>query len=47
MAELKTLNDLFIQRLKYVYDAEQRLTKALPQLSKPRKDCSARTAMFQ
>ena len=34
MAELKTLNDLFIQKLKYVYDAEQRLTKALPQLSK-------------
>jgi ferritin-like metal-binding protein YciE len=34
MAELKTLNELFVQKLKYVYDAEQRLTKALPQLSK-------------
>jgi ferritin-like metal-binding protein YciE len=34
MAELKTLNDLFIQKLKHVYDTEQRLTKALPKLSK-------------
>ena len=34
MAELKTLNELFVQKLKYVYDAEQRLTKALPKLSK-------------
>ena len=30
MAEMKTLNELFIQKLRYVYDAEQRLTEALP-----------------
>jgi ferritin-like metal-binding protein YciE len=36
MSEMRTLNDLFVQKLKYVYDAdaEQRLTKALPKLSK-------------
>jgi ferritin-like metal-binding protein YciE len=34
MAEPKSLNDLFLQKLRYVYDAEQRLVKALPQLSK-------------
>jgi ferritin-like metal-binding protein YciE len=34
MADMKSLNDLFIQKLRYVYDAEQRLVKALPKLSK-------------
>jgi ferritin-like metal-binding protein YciE len=33
MARPESLNDLFIQKLKHVYDAEQRLTKALPKLS--------------
>jgi ferritin-like metal-binding protein YciE len=33
MARAESLNDLFIQKLKHVYDAEQRLTKALPKLS--------------
>jgi ferritin-like metal-binding protein YciE len=34
MAQMKSLHDLFVQKLRYVYDAEQRLTKALPQMSK-------------
>ncbi|HEX5474553.1 MAG TPA: DUF892 family protein [Vicinamibacterales bacterium] len=34
MATPRSLNDLFIQKIRYVYDAEQRLTKALPKLSK-------------
>ncbi len=34
MAELKNLEDLFVQKLRYVYDAEQRLTKALPKMAK-------------
>src|SRR5215831_723708 len=34
MSEPKSLNDLFVQKLRYVYDAEQRLVKALPKLSK-------------
>lgn len=34
MADLKTLNDLFLQKLRFVYDAEQRLTKALPKMAK-------------
>jgi ferritin-like metal-binding protein YciE len=34
MAQPKSLNDLFNQKLRYVYDAEQRLVKALPKLSK-------------
>jgi ferritin-like metal-binding protein YciE len=33
MARPESLNDLFIQKLKHVYDAEQRLTKALPKLA--------------
>ncbi len=33
MADVKNLNDLFVQKLRYVYDAEQRLTKALPKLA--------------
>jgi ferritin-like metal-binding protein YciE len=32
MADAKTLNDLFIRELRRAYDAEQRLTKALPKL---------------
>jgi ferritin-like metal-binding protein YciE len=34
MTRPESLNDLFIQKLKHVYDAEQRMTKALPKLSK-------------
>src|SRR5918992_5090675 len=34
MDEMKSLNELFIQKLRQMYDAEQRLTKALPKLSK-------------
>jgi len=34
MAEPKSLNDLFVQKLRFMYDAEQRLVKALPKLSK-------------
>ncbi len=34
MAQPQSLNDLFVQKLRYVYDAEQRLVKALPKLSK-------------
>ena len=34
MADMKSLNDLFVQKLRYVYDAEERLVKALPKLSK-------------
>src|SRR5919198_6608536 len=34
MTRPESLNDLFIQKLRYVYDAEQRLVKALPKLSK-------------
>jgi len=33
MATPQSLGDLFVQKLKYVYDAEQRLTKALPKLA--------------
>ncbi|HWF84774.1 MAG TPA: DUF892 family protein [Vicinamibacterales bacterium] len=33
MARPESLNDLFVQKLKHVYDAEQRLTKALPKLA--------------
>jgi ferritin-like metal-binding protein YciE len=33
MAELKNLNDLFVHTLRRVYDAERRLTKALPKLA--------------
>jgi len=33
MASARSLNDLFMQKLKYVYDAEQRLAKTLPKLS--------------
>jgi ferritin-like metal-binding protein YciE len=33
MATPESLNDLFVQKLKHVYDAEQRLSKALPKLS--------------
>jgi ferritin-like metal-binding protein YciE len=34
MSRLESLNDLFVQKLKHVYDAEQRLAKTLPKLSK-------------
>jgi ferritin-like metal-binding protein YciE len=34
MAKLTTLNDLFPQKLRFAYDAEQRLTKALPKMAK-------------
>ena len=34
MADMKTLDDLFVHKLRRVYDAEQRLTKALPKLVK-------------
>lgn len=34
MADPKSLNDLFVQRLRYLYDAEKRLVDALPKLSK-------------
>jgi len=34
MAELKSLSDLFLTKLRHIYDTEQRLTKALPKLSK-------------
>jgi len=33
MATPQSLNDLFVQKLKYLYDAEQRLTKVLPKLA--------------
>src|SRR5688572_1756519 len=33
MATPQSLSDLFVQKLKYLYDAEQRLTKALPKLA--------------
>jgi len=33
MADPKSLRDLFVQKLKYLYDAEQRLVKALPDLA--------------
>ena len=33
MARPESLNDLYVQKLKHVYDAEQRLTKALPKMS--------------
>jgi ferritin-like metal-binding protein YciE len=32
MADVNTLNDLFIENLRRAYDAEQRLVKALPKL---------------
>src|SRR5438445_13619270 len=32
MADIENLTDLFIQKLRRVYDAEKRLMKALPQL---------------
>ncbi|HEY7291017.1 MAG TPA: ferritin-like domain-containing protein [Vicinamibacterales bacterium] len=34
MADPKTLNDLFVHKLRRIYDAEQRLVKALPKMSK-------------
>lgn len=34
MAELRTLADLFVHTLRRVYDAERRLTKALPKMAK-------------
>jgi ferritin-like metal-binding protein YciE len=34
MTRPESLNDLFVQKLRHVYDAEQRLSKALPKLSK-------------
>jgi ferritin-like metal-binding protein YciE len=33
MADPKSLRDLFVQKLKYIYDAEQRLVKTLPKLA--------------
>jgi ferritin-like metal-binding protein YciE len=32
--KLQSIHDLFLQGLKYVYDAEQQLTEALPELAK-------------
>src|SRR5260221_1646588 len=32
MADIENLTDLFVQTLRRTYDAEQRLTKALPEL---------------
>src|SRR2546428_13940749 len=34
MPDVKNLNDLFVRTLRRIYDAEQRLTKALPKLEK-------------
>ncbi len=34
MSNVQSLEELFVQRLRYAYDTEQRLTKALPKLSK-------------
>ena len=34
MSELHNLDDLFVHTLRHVYDAEQRLTKALPKMAK-------------
>jgi ferritin-like metal-binding protein YciE len=34
MAELRNLDDLFVHTLRHVYDAEQRLAKALPKMAK-------------
>src|SRR2546430_16703732 len=34
MPDVNNLNDLFVRTLRRVYDAEQRLTKALPKLEK-------------
>jgi len=42
MADLTTLDDLFVRKLRYVYDAEQRLTKALPKLAE-----SARSSVLK
>ena len=33
MADPKSLRDLLVQKLRYMYDAEQRLVKALPDLA--------------
>jgi ferritin-like metal-binding protein YciE len=33
MARPESLHDLYVQKLKHVYDSEQRLTKALPKLA--------------
>jgi ferritin-like metal-binding protein YciE len=43
MAEPQTLKDLFMQKLRYVYDTEQRLTKTLPKLS----DAASSSALKQ
>jgi ferritin-like metal-binding protein YciE len=44
MADMKSLNDLFVQKLRYVYDAEERLVKALPKLSKAATSSELRSA---
>ena len=34
MAENGTLHDAFVEELRYTYDAEKQLTKALPKMAK-------------
>jgi ferritin-like metal-binding protein YciE len=45
MAELNTLNDLFQNELRDVYDAEKQLLKALPKIIKAAKDTQLREAL--
>jgi len=42
--KLQSINDLFIHGLKYVYDAEQQLTEALPELAKASTQAELRAA---
>lgn len=45
MAELNTLNDLFEDELRDVYDAEKQILKALPKIIKAAKDTELREAL--
>ena len=45
MSELHNLGDLFVHTLRHVYDAEQRLTKALPKMAKTAEDAQLRQAL--
>ena len=45
MAELNTLNDLFENELRDVYDAEKQILKALPKIIKAAKDAGLREAL--
>lgn len=44
MAQVKSLEELFVTKLRYLYDAEQRLVNALPKLEKAATSSELKTA---